>query len=271
MIRKGGRNLLLYAIILGLMAAGGAVWYISTAEAAANPTEMVVVARTKIPARTLLTEDMLSLTKVPRGAAHPEASASMVPLIGKTTRQSLAPSEQVLASKLFRDRVQTGLSYVLPEGQRAVAITINERTAAGGLILPGDKVDVIGSCLVTPAGASTGKEAQIARTAYTLQNLEVLAVAQDIAGEEAVSPLQTAQANNADNMLSLQRSPSARPVASTVTLSLTPDDSERLILLENHPACTLRLALRSAGDQGKTSSNVVEFNPAASLDPIIGR
>ena len=264
---RNARNYLVYAIVLGLFAAGGTAWYITQAEAAANPTEQVIVAKTAIPARTLLTEDALTLKKLPKGAIHPESSSHMEDFIGKTSKQSMVAGEQMLASKLFRDRAESGLAFVLPEGHRAVAITVNELIAAGGLIVPGDKVDVIGSCLVdTKVG---DKETQMARVVYSLQYLEVLAVAQDVVGQEAVPPQDLLRAQDAKTMLSVSRQPENKPTAKSITLALTPDESQKLILLENHPACSLRLALRAAGDTGKVTTGVVDFNPGTSMSPIV--
>lgn len=268
-MRRAGRNLLLYALVLGLMAAGGAAWYISTAEAAANPTETVVVAKTRIPARTALTEDLLMVKKLPKGAIHPDASHSMVPFIGKTTKQSISPSEQVLASKLFLSREQTGLAFVLPEGRRAVAINVNETIAAGGLILPGDKVDVIGYCVVEQSVAGTDKKGQMSRSFYSLQATEVLAVAQEIEGEEAASPLQPVQTRNAESVMNVTRAPQTKPAAKTITLSLTPEEAQRVVLLENHPSCRLRLALRAAEDKGTSRTAVADFDPSGSLAPVL--
>src|SRR5687767_14535483 len=129
---KNGRNYLVYAVILGILAAGGAGWYVSRAEVAAAPTESVVVARSVLPARAMLMEDLLTVKKMPKGAVHPEAASTMESFIGKTARTTIAPGEQILASKLFRDRAEGGASYVLPEGRRAVAMSVNELIAAGG-------------------------------------------------------------------------------------------------------------------------------------------
>ena len=148
-----------------------------------------------------------------------------------------------------------------------MAISVNELIAAGGLILPGDKVDVIGSCLVDTR--INEREVEVTRVGYSLQNLEVLAVAQDVEGEEAVPPQDVLKAQNARNTLSVTRQPEGKPAAKSITLALTPDESEKLILLENHPACSLRLALRAAGDDGKVNSKVVDFNPATSMDAIV--
>ncbi len=266
---KSGRNLLLYALVLGLLAAGGATWYISAAEAAANPSEQVVVAKTRIPPRALLTEDMLQLKKLPKGAVHPEAATSMVPFLGKTTKQTIAPGEQVLASKLFKNREQSGLAFVLPEGRRAVAIQVNETIAAGGLIVPGDKVDVLGSCVITPTEKGADRRVEIARVFYSLVNVEVLAVAQQVEGEEAASPVQAVQSRNAESMMAMPRQPQPKPMAKTATLSLTPEEAQRVVVLEHHPDCDLRLALRAAGDTSSPRSAVAEFDPAISLAPVL--
>ncbi len=266
---KNGRSYLIYAAVLGVLAAASASWYLSRAEAAANPTEPVVVARANIPARAVLSEDNVTVILLPKGAVLPEAAATMGTFIGKTTKQSISQGEQILASKLFRDRSESGASFVLPEGDRAVAINVNELIAAGGLVLPGDKVDVIGSCVVPVKGSSQDKESQVARVVYSLQKLEVLAVAQNVVGEEAIAPQNAVRAQNPSSLLSLPRDAQAQPSAKTVTLALTPDQSEKLILLENHPDCRLRLALRAANDSSQASSGVMEFDPVDSMQPII--
>ncbi|MBI4212887.1 MAG: Flp pilus assembly protein CpaB [Chloroflexi bacterium] len=264
---KTGRNYLVYAVILGGLAAGAAAWYVSKAEAAANPTESVVVARMAIPARTVLLEDWLVVKKVPKGAIHPEAASTMDAFVGKTTKQTIIPGEQILASKLFRVRSESGASFVLPEGHRALAISVNELIAAGGLILPGDKVDVLGSCVVDVRDQE--RTMNLARSVYSLQKIEVLAVAQDVMGEEAVGAHNALRAQDASNLLAMPRDPQSKPTAKTVTLALTPDESQKLVLLENHPDCQIRLALRGAGDDSKWAPVVIDFDPFVSMDAIV--
>jgi Flp pilus assembly protein CpaB len=77
------------------------------------------------------------------------------------------------------------------------------------------------------------------------------------------------RAQDPNSSLSLMRDPQAQPAARTVTLALTPDQSEKLILLENHPDCRLRLALRGANDNSQTTSGVMEFDPSDSMQAII--
>lgn len=281
---RGVRNYLVYAVVLGAFAAGGAAWYVSNAEAAANPTESVVVARVGIPARVALTEDFLTIQKVPKGAVHPDAANSMEPFIGKTTKQSIAPGEQILATKVFHDRTESGAAFVLPEGHRAVAINASELIAAGGLILPGDKVDVIGSCVVPDkpdkADTDTSSAAQVssstpaaqtsrARVVYALQKLEVLAVAQDIVGDQAATLQGALRPQDSVGGLSQTRTADVRPAAKTITLALTPGQSEKLISLETHPSCSVRLALRAADDDSNAPITVLDFNPSGSMDAVV--
>lgn len=276
---KNGRSYLLLSVLLGLVAAGGAAWYLSRAEAAAAPTEPVVIARGTIPARTLVTEDLLTIKQLPKAAVHPEAEGSMASFVGKTTRSRIAAGEQLLASKVFRDRAETGASFVLPEGRRAVAVSVNELIAAGGLVVPGDKVDVVGSCLVNlrPVDGSQKQEQierlepapRVTRAAYTLQGLEILAVAQEMVGDEALTPQTAFRAQDARGALDVTRSPAPQPMAKTVTLAVTPEESARLILLENHPDCRLRFALRAAGDQSRATPGILDFDPASSMNPVV--
>lgn len=264
---KTARSYLMVAILLGLMAAGGTAWYITQAEAAANPTEAIVVARTGIPARTVLTEDFLTVKKLPKGAVLPNTSNTMDDFLGKTTQQSMVAGEQILPTKLFRDRAATGLAFVLPEGHRAVAIQANELIAAGGLVVPGDSVDVVALCVVDSKPGD--QSSKIARVAYSLQRLEVLAVAQDIAGQEGAAPKDALRAQNPSSMLAVPTEAQARPAAKSITLSLTPQESEKLLLLEEHPSCSLRLALRAKNDTSTIPSGVLDFNPSLSMDPIV--
>ena len=88
-------------------------------------------------------------------------------------------------------------------------------------VLPGDKVDVIGSCIVpvkgpsqTPnGGASNGmtqtRDSQVTRVVYSLQKLEVLAVAQAVVGEEAVGAQNTLRAQDPNGLLNVTRDPQA--------------------------------------------------------------
>jgi pilus assembly protein CpaB len=265
MIARSRTQVLIIAVVLGLAAAGLAQYYMTTVSQAATVKERVVVAKSAIPARTVVTEDMLSFKEVPKGARHPEAASSMAPFIGKVTKQSIIPGEQVLPTKFFRDRQESGLAYVIPPGRRAVAVSVDEHKGAGGLIAAGDKVDVIGVCNVSAAD----NRVTLTKTIFALQAIEVLAVAQKVVGEEAAQPLDAVRANSSS--LSVARQPSQQATAKTLTMALTPGEAQSVISLEANGDCSIRLALRSPEDTEQPKLPEAVFNPVQPLADQVKR
>jgi pilus assembly protein CpaB len=132
----------------------------------------------------------------------------------------------------------------VPTGKRAFAISVSDLQTAGGLILPGDYVDVMVMYDVEfngPAGPAAGKQKADAFLVQTmLQNIEVLAVAQGIVD---LVPEATPSANG-QRVRNTELKPA--PGAGTVTLALSPEQAERVYLAEGNGR--IRLALRSYGD-----------------------
>ncbi len=64
-------------------------------------------------------------------------------LTGSAARQPLYAGEPVTEDKVVQRKDGSFLAAVLPEGGRAVAVKVDEATGLSGLILPGDRVDVI--------------------------------------------------------------------------------------------------------------------------------
>ena len=122
------------------------------------------------------------------------------------------------------------MAAILPSGMRAVSTEISPETAAGGFILPNDRVDVILSKhQKNPDHAATG---EIAQSEIILSNIRVLAIDQapkEKDGQNAV-------------------------VGKTVTLELKPEQAETLARARQ--SGTLSLALRSIADV-----NTVEAAP----------
>jgi Flp pilus assembly protein CpaB len=67
-------------------------------------------------------------------------------VVGKVTRYPVAADEQVTPSKIVSvdsDENVDSLSFAVPEGMRAISISADQVLSAGGLVLPGDYVDII--------------------------------------------------------------------------------------------------------------------------------
>lgn len=241
-----GKVAMVLAIGFGL-AASLLVWvYLKNLSNASEPvpTIAVVIAASDIPPRTSLTKQMLRLQEVPVDLQHPKSFTSIDKLEGKVTRLAITGGEQVLDTKVFAEREESGLAFVIPPNKRALSVGISEVIGSGGLIVPGDKVDVIAVFDERQAGKNMA--------AIVLQDVEVLAVAQLILGEEPVSIVSAVGQQNGLFGGSKDQSkadPKSQPTAKSVTLAVSPDEAQRLILAEEKGK--IRLALRPYGEKSR--------------------
>ena len=162
------------------------------------------------------------------------------------TRFPIAVNEQVLTNKIvsLAGTASTGrsLSYVVPQGKRAIAITSSDVQNAGGLLLPGDYVDVVVIYDVEFPGRAGGDRQTAGNfVAHTvMQNVQILAISQNVVDlvPEATPSANGQQARNTEGK--------ATPGAATVTLALSPQDAEKIYLAEANGK--IRLSLRAYGD-----------------------
>src|SRR5438105_3527874 len=186
--RRGPR--LLLAIALGGAAAAGVYLYVSSvqvnaqqtaraaaqqaatvAAATANRTR-VVVAKTTLPAQTALTADNVELRDVPPDAVQPNAATSLGDIQGKALMVPVAAGQQILTHFIGNPDSPDirKLADLVPVGKRAMSVTFSELSTAGGLVAPGDYIDVIA---VFNKG-TLGKD----QSMILMQDVLVLAVAQ---------------------------------------------------------------------------------------------
>ncbi|MBI2955087.1 MAG: Flp pilus assembly protein CpaB [Chloroflexi bacterium] len=269
MARSGksrSRKSLILALVLGLVAAVGTFYYVDTTTRQAQNRQMatVVVARDDIPSKVTLSSEMFTTRQVPIEAKHPSALSSLSELDGKMASVPLTAGEQVLSTKFRSDaskEEKLSLAQLIPPGKRAIAVTFSEVIGTGGLIVPGNRVDIIA---IFDSKSSLGKDSAMT----ILQDLQVLAVAQAIEGDEEM-PVD----GNTPSAKSSQRSSSqvggatvankqddksngsgaadkatARPQAKSATLAVTAEQAQRLALAE--ATGKLRMVLRAANDDG---------------------
>src|SRR5579859_4042699 len=156
--RGGGRApRLLLALLLGAAAAVGVFLYINSVQesarqeaerarlAAITDTGTVLVANKNVPAQVPLTTAMFDVKEIPVSLILPGAIKSFDAMQGKVLTTPLEAGEQVLPSRLA-DPTSTDVkrfSDLIPQGKRAMAVAFTELATAGGLIAPGDYVDVM--------------------------------------------------------------------------------------------------------------------------------
>ncbi|HVM32208.1 MAG TPA: Flp pilus assembly protein CpaB [bacterium] len=182
----------------------------------------VLVATTFIPAQSVLRADEVEKREIPGAYISPSAIQDLRESEGLVTLVPISAGEQVLSNKLGLP--DNNLAITLPKGFRAFTLEVNEITGVGGLLNPGNRVDVL-------AHLETNQK-QI--TATVLQDVQVLATGSQ------TNPIPAAPNGAA---------PSAGTAGAyqTVTLAVTPQQAEMLAFLEErHP---LRLILRPPGDE----------------------
>ena len=212
---KGGKLMLIFAIACGLVAAVSVYIYLGKPMApvpATTTTVTVVAAKSAIPPRTKLTQDLIYVKEIPEEAAHPKVVRDMASIVGSITKHEILAGEQIITDRLYQEDERIGLVTSVPRDMRAVTVPVDEVVGVAGFVKPGDKVDLI----VTASGV--GQTGDVAFT--VLEDIEVLAVAQETE----------------------DKTQGKARVSTSVTLAVKPSEAERLALAEK--IGKLRLALR---------------------------
>ncbi len=205
----------------------------------AEPRASVVVATRDLPDRTRLGQADVKLISLPVSARHPDAATALEQVVDRVLTRTTFAAEPLLLGTLAAIDGGAGLALHVPTNMRAIAVSFSEVIGAGGLISPGDDVDMIAVFDERVRGAH--------EAGYVLMGVRVLAVAQSLPGAEAPSDGQDRRAG--DNR---------PPPAKTVTLAVTPNEAERLALAERIGA--LKVVLRAPGERSEPTVPPVTAN-----------
>lgn len=246
------------------------------------PTGAVLVAKQDIPVATILTSDMVQMAQVPLAAKTTGALTDDSQAVGKMTTVALGKGQQLLATLLTEAPADAGngtFAGKVPVGMRAISVVYDEVIGSGALVQPGDHVDVLAffelsvkdfSLKSSGDASSSGNASDSSNSydykqyvsTYIVQNVEVLAVSQAVASGQLGTESQNAAPTPTPNPSvtpdpNANLTPVARPDAKSVTLAVTPEQAERLLLASQtvkNESGSLRLAMRAPGDT--TTTNV---------------
>jgi pilus assembly protein CpaB len=252
---RSGKAVLLLALFLGLISAVLVYVYLSQAggeeTVASGTTKSVVVAKEDISVATRITDSMVEIKAISAEAVHPDSFSSTEEVVGNLARYPIAAGEQILSDRVAASSVtlpegdELPLPYVVPDGMRAVSVNMSDLVGAGGLVRPGDYVDVI-------LTAKLASQDQIAR--IILQDVEVLALDQQV---EKVAP-KFEDGEGEEERISTGEG-KIDPEAVTVTLAVVPVHAEVLTAADkcaDNFGGRLALAVRPFGDH-----STVEVRP----------
>lgn len=173
-----------------------------------------------------------------------DSYSSIEQVSGRQTRLSIAAGELILTDHFHEI---SPLVSSIRDGERAIAVRVDEVTGAGGFVEPGDSVDVL---LFLPAGREVGDDSSAQRI---LSDVRVLAYGNDIDTTDINVIRQKARVNkdNDDNPLPETEAESddgEKPTgkkSKTAVLAVEEDDLSSLLLAES----TGRLRLALVGKQ----------------------
>jgi Flp pilus assembly protein CpaB len=215
------------AVVCGLVAS-----YLTTQLIASkNATVKILYSKQKLNAYTPIknAKDMFEEKEVLQNQAPADAvsAAELEKLEGFTLVKDV-PENQPLVNSALKDRATMGLEAKISPGMRAVAINTNAAKVSGGFVLPDSHVDVY----------QTNNRTQNGDTKLLLQNVLVRAV----------------------DLLPARPEDKAGHVPATVTLELSPKDTQRLISATDSGGI-ITLALRPFGDNSKVQEEGKEIAP----------
>jgi pilus assembly protein CpaB len=203
----------------------------------------VVAAAKALDTGTPLAAGDLVLMDWPSNAPLDGAFHKPEEVIGRVAMYPIALKEPIRDGLLAAPGATVGLTAKIPDGMRAVAVVTNEVNNVSGFLFPGSHVDVL---------VSFRQEQEIKEptTVTVLQNVQVLST-----GEK------------------LQPDPNGKPQnVKVVTLLLSPDDAQKLLLASNQG--TVQFVLRNASDQAQPTTrpvNLKDLQGAAKPAPLVAR
>lgn len=187
----------------------------------AGETTPVFVAAVEIGIGDPLTPQVLKLEPWPKEKLPPGALGQLEDVEGRRSRSKFYPGEPILEAKLL-PKGDSGASAIdmIPKGMRVVPIRVDAVSGASGMILPGDRVDLL---VHLREDASHGLARAVTRT--FLQNIKVFAV---------------------DDVYDRPGTENKAVAAKTISVLVTPDQAELVGLASQ--LGSVQLVMRSASD-----------------------
>ena len=225
---------LIVAIILGIFAAALIYFYLNgiTNKLESTKYTEVIVASKDISKKTVITEMLLLKKKIEIDSKHPLSVSNASALVGKVVLINITAGEEILTNQVIKIGDSTeGLSFAIPEGKKAMAVAVDDITGVGGMLKPGDCVDVIATL------ASSGNN-PINYTVVVLQNTQILAVGSVLENIKTTSDTKP-------------------PEKRTVTLAITMDEALKLKMAIERGSISLML-------RSPTDTEIIQKKPITS-------
>ena len=201
-------------------------------------TKRVVVAKEDILEMETVNESKLDYIDQPVDFIQPGAISEPEEAVGQVAAVPIMKGEQIVRSKLLMPGPQTGLSFEVSPGKRAITIPIDEMRGVAKLLRPGDRIDII-------AALDYGKGVDARREVRTiLQDVVVLAT-----GLNVVNQLPRRFELDADGKTVIRQNLSGNTNFSTITIEAKPEEVQQLVYILATSPGSLFTTLRHPNDR----------------------
>ena len=202
-------------------------------------TVPVVSATAEIPVGSTINITQIKTVNWPQANVPQGALSSTDQASGRVAIQTFMPGDPIIEAKLMpKEGGFSILTYKIPEGHRAMTVSVDQVAGVAGFINPGNIVDVILTASTPGSPQSISK--------IVLQNMPVLAIGQIVEQKEG------------------------KPVTvPTVTMDVSPEDAEKLAVASTQGR--LQLVLKRVGDKEvakTTGATVSKVMTGATVGPI---
>src|SRR6476620_8362223 len=171
----------------------------------------VAVAAENLPLGTRLTKEQIKVVGWPSSSPVQGSFASPDGLVGRGLIQPVHANEPLTETKLAPIEAGAGLPPSIPPGMRALSVRVNDVIGVAGFTTPGTRVDVL----------VTLNRGEVSMSRAVVSNVQVL---------------------TAGTLYDKEQSKDGKAIPSTVvTLMVTPEDAERIVLAQNSGAIMLTL------------------------------
>ena len=193
----------------------------------------VLISLRSIAKGEIISSDKIGWKNIPKLYLEPQVLHTKEEAVGHIALITLSSGEQIAKTKITNPSDETGLSWKLVPGSRALNIEIDDISGLSGFIRPNDFVDVLVSFSASDQGVMTETLAQ---------RVQVLAVGKDM-GPVRVN---ISSAHKKREWLDQSALDLLDGHKKTITLLLSPEETQKIEWAKN--AGKISLALRGVED-----------------------
>lgn len=260
--------ILIIAIILAIIAVVAVLGYINNIKASVEEEvekfEILVAAQNipgETPVETIIADGSVITQAIPRKYLAEGVLTSLEDYKEYVAAVPINKGEQITATKLIKPE-DIGLAFMIPDDMVAISIPVNEVIGVSNLINVGDRINVIATfkpteeqpITVYPEAEEALEEIQQEITKTLLWNVEILYIG------TRIETTQTTE--QAEGILGAQTEETKKSEIKTVTLAVTPGDSEKLVFTEEMGSVWLALLptkeIEREETPGRTFDNIFE-------------